>query len=289
MNAAEAFLTWGWKSNIFVDVDILEEIKIACVFANPFMTRLEEPLSFSDPSDFRNGRYQAKPLVFGKIIQSYVGEKITLREFGRLMGKFSETCTRNEWRDFYKPVLEQRLLYRGQSADPFFHRNLVFPKLDGPPEISGRIPYVIMGGLRPSLSHQMVRVGKGKLSFYTPRGFPLHPPSERLPKFIESLILEPVEYFLEVFMGGSQLVTDIVPWEMYWNEASYPPYMVRREVLELVVPPEEEYLIGEMFEDCMLEEIEAAIAERGNVCAIRKHDGRYCGVEAIRDVVVTGG
>ncbi len=93
---------------VHLESEIREELIKALRFANSLDTPLSDPLSFTDPKSYGAG---AKDGIFGKLLDSYLEKRISLGEFGRLVGKFSETCTEREWADFFKPVLEQNLRY----------------------------------------------------------------------------------------------------------------------------------------------------------------------------------
>lgn len=142
-----------------------DDLAKALRFSNPLDTRLPNALSFTNPVKYGTG---SKPGVFGKLTDAYLSSRISLSEFGSLIGKFSETCTEDEWVKFYKPVLEQRLVYDWGSTS-FTSR---FPMLTGPTRVSvsytrATLPKRYYVGVEGSGAYPLdIRVGGGKMEVY---------------------------------------------------------------------------------------------------------------------------
>jgi len=164
MNIAEMFFSPDARPE---QEELGRELNLALRFANPFETKLPDRLAFTDPPKFKPGGYAAKPGVFGKILRSYLDQKIRLSEFGQLMGKFSATCAKTEWTEFFKPVLEQRLLYPTDPLDSMFlsfshwWMKITVPKPFSPSYTRKTLPenYYVYPSTERS---DIIRIGKGE-------------------------------------------------------------------------------------------------------------------------------
>lgn len=143
------------------------ELEYVLKFANPFETKIE-PMAFTNPNVYGKG---ARDGAFIKIIDAFLGKRISLNEFGGLIDRFSRSCLDYEWLQFYKPVLEQRLIYPWSKTHFELGR---LPDMRGPIEAPPKFRYSSLPpeyyvGIRRSSVTFDIRIGKGECDiFYGP-------------------------------------------------------------------------------------------------------------------------
>ncbi len=224
---------------------LLTEMNAALRFANPYETKIE-PMAFADPQRYAKGDTPvSKPGIFGKILKSFLDERINLFEFGRLITKFSESCTKREWLEFFKPVLEQRLLYPSNYSWDEWWMKIDVPVIAQKSYSIQTLPQRFFLGTSthdPKSAFLTLKIGKGEchvfqhgrpMQFSVKHDYLTNLKSGSTVYGVEAWtdLLAPVTKNIDVLYK----ITDIYLWEDKLSGDLRIPYEERRSHLEILV------------------------------------------------------